>query len=236
MKLNFEDERVQAVVAHPDDAELLCAGTLARARRDGAAIAVCVLCRGDKGQPSEPVANLTAVRRKEMAASAELLGAQLFMGEQPDGALLDGPAQRLKLVEIYRRFKPTLILAHAPEDYHPDHRAASALAEAASWFCASRGHKSRSRALEAPPALWWMDTMNMNGFTPGFYVDISEFLGLKTQVLACHQSQLRRGKDPDFSPLAELMRLQFRTRGAQAGVEAAEAFRAHCAFKRTRAW
>ena len=90
--------------------------------------------------------------------------------------------------------------------------------------------------MPSAPALWWMDTMNMNCFVPGFYVDVSDFLTLKMQMLACHQSQLSRGKDPDFSPLAELMRLQFRTRGMQAGVEGAEAFRAHCAFKRTRAW
>ena len=87
MKLNFKNERVLAVVAHPDDAELLCAGTLARARQDGAEIGVCVLCRGDKGQPRKPVANLTAVRRKEMAAAAKLLGAKLFYGENPDGQL-----------------------------------------------------------------------------------------------------------------------------------------------------
>ena len=54
MKLSFKGERVLAVVAHPDDAELLAAGTLARAHRDGAAIGVCVLCQGDKGQPSQP--------------------------------------------------------------------------------------------------------------------------------------------------------------------------------------
>ena len=59
-----------AVVAHPDDAELLCAGTLARARDDGAAIAVCVMCRGDKGQPPRPIPNLPGVRRKEVAAPA----------------------------------------------------------------------------------------------------------------------------------------------------------------------
>lgn len=236
MKLNFKAERMLGVVAHPDDAELLCAGTLARAKRDGAAIAICVMCKGDKGQPSEKLANLTATRRKEMAASADLLGAQLFLGGNCDGTLMDSAPERLKLIEIYRQFKPTLVLAHAPEDYHPDHRAASVLAEAASWFCASRGHKTRSAAMKSPPALWWMDTMDMNGFTPGFYVDIGEFLTLKTQMLACHQSQLQRGKDPDFSPLAELMRLQFRTRGMQAGVEAAEAFRAHLAFKRARAW
>jgi LmbE family N-acetylglucosaminyl deacetylase len=81
-----------------------------------------------------------------------------------------------------------------------------------------------------------MDTMNMHEFRAGFYIDVSEFVGVKTQMLACHQSQLRRGKDADFSPLAELMRVQFRARGMQAGVDAAEAFRAHFAFKRGRAW
>ena len=236
MKLDFRNERVLAVVAHPDDAELFCAGTLARAKRDGAGIGICVLCQGDKGQSSEPVKNLTVIRRKEMTASAELLGAELFPGGEPDGTLADTPTQRLKLLEIFRSFKPTSILAHSPEDYHPDHRAASRLAEAASWFCASRGRKTRSPALKSPPALWWMDTMNMHGFTPGFYVDVSGFVNVKTQMLACHQSQLRRGKDADFFPLAELMRVQFRARGLQAGVEAAEAFRMHLAFKRARAW
>jgi LmbE family N-acetylglucosaminyl deacetylase len=236
MKLNFKNERVLAVVAHPDDAELLCAGTLARAKRDGASIAICVLCRGDKGQPSQPVANLTATRRREMADAARLLAAELLPGDYPDGMLSDGISQRRKLIEVYRRFKPTLVLAHPPEDYHPDHRAASALAEAASWFCASRGHITRSSAIKAPPALWWMDAINMSGFLPGFYIDITEFLNLKTQMLACHHSQLQRGKDADFSPLAEMMRLQFRTRGMQAGVEAAEAFRSHNVFKRARAW
>src|SRR2546423_1194725 len=155
MKLNFKAERVLGVVAHPDDAELLCAGTLARAKRDGAPIAICVLCKGDKGQPSEKMASLTVIRRKEMTASADLLGAQLFLGGTCDGTLMDSNSERLKLVEIYRQFKPTLVLAHAPEDYHPDHRAVSVLAEAASWFCASRGHKTRSAAMRSAPALWW---------------------------------------------------------------------------------
>jgi LmbE family N-acetylglucosaminyl deacetylase len=236
MKLSFENERVLAVVAHPDDAELFCAGTLARARRDGAAVGICVLCQGDKGQPGKRVANLDTVRRREMEASAKLLGARLFLIGQPDGTLADSAELRLKLVEICRRFRPNLVLAHPAEDYHPDHRAASALAEVASWFCASRGYRTRSPALKAPPGLWWMDTMAMTGFKPGFYVDISEFVSLKTKMLACHQSQLSRGHDPDFSPLAEVMRLQYQARGMQAEVEAAEAFRAHFAFKRGHAW
>jgi LmbE family N-acetylglucosaminyl deacetylase len=236
MRLSFKAEKVLAVVAHPDDADLLCGGTLARAKADGAAVAICVLCKGDKGQPSAKKENLAARRQKEMTASAELLEAKLFTTGVPDGTLTDDTQTRRFLIEIFRQFKPTLILAHAPEDYHPDHRAASLLAEAASWFCASRGHKTKSPALASSPALWWMDTVDMSGFTPGFYLDISAQLPLKTQMLACHHSQLARGKDSDFSPLAELMRLQYCTRGLQAGVKAAEAFRAHFAFKRGRAW
>jgi len=236
MKLNFANDRVLAVVAHPDDAELLCAGTLARARAEGAATGICVLCQGDKGQPAKPIPNLAAVRRREMAAATRLLGAELFCAGLPDSTLSDTNVTRQKLTAIFRRFRPTLVLSHAPEDYHPDHRAAAALAEAASWFCASRGYKAGGPPLAAPPALWWMDTINMTGFAPGFFVDISPYAALKAQMLACHRSQLARGKGKDFAPLADLMRQQCQTRGSQSGVSAAEAFRAHHAFKRVRAW
>ena len=236
MQLTFHSDRLLAVVAHPDDAELLCAGTLARAREDGAEIAICVLCRGDKGQPAKPIRNLAAVRRKEMKAAAALLGAELFLGEFPDGTLADNPAHRAKLIEIFRRFRPTLVLAHAPEDYHPDHRAASSLAEAASWFCASKGQQTKSAPMETPPALWFMDTITMSQFLPEIYIDISQHTELKERLLRCHKSQLARGKDGDFSPLEELMQVQFKARGMQSNVVAAEAFRQHQAFKRTRAW
>ena len=236
MRLDFRGERVLAVVAHPDDAELLCAGTLARAKRDGAAIGVCVLCKGDKGQPSTPIPNLADVRRQEMTAAAALLGAELLTGEFSDGELDDGTAERQKLIALYRQFRPTLVLAHAPCDYHPDHRAASALAEAASWFAASGGYLPQHKALESQPQLWWIDAINMLGFEPGFYVDVTPFAQLKHQMLHCHKSQLARWADRDFSPLEELMRGQYTARGAQAGVTAAEAFRVHPVWKRTRAW
>ena len=60
-------------MAHPDDAELLCAGTLARARDDGAGVGLCVLCRGEKGQPPRTVKDLAAVRKRELRAACELL-------------------------------------------------------------------------------------------------------------------------------------------------------------------
>jgi LmbE family N-acetylglucosaminyl deacetylase len=236
VRLSFAGERLLAVVAHPDDADYLCAGTLARARDDGAAIGICVLCRGDKGQPSATIDDLAEVRRGEMAAAAGLLEAELFLGECGDGRLADTPEERSKVIELYRRFRPSLVLAHWPGDYHPDHRAAGDLAEAVSWFCASAGHVTQSPRIEAPPALWWMDTVNMTAFQPGFYLDISPYVELKQRMLACHQSQLIRAGDSDFAPLAQQMLRQGEARGSQAGVAAAEAFRVHLAWKRARAW
>jgi LmbE family N-acetylglucosaminyl deacetylase len=234
MKLDFSDERVLAVVAHPDDAELLCAGTLARARDDGAGIAIAVLCQGDRGQPEDPISDLGTVRRREMAAAAQLLGAELFCGEVSDGMLVDDAATRRATLEIFRRYRATLVLAHDAADYHADHQAASKLAEAASWACASKGHETDSPPLPGPPALWFMDTVQMLHFEPGFYVDVSAHMEPKLAMLRCHESQLSRGAD--LPPLADTVELQARARGMQAAVEYAEAFRIAPRMKRIRAW
>lgn len=236
MQLQFDNERVLAIVAHPDDAELLCAGTLARAKADGALVGICVLCRGDKGQPHPPIENLGAVRSLEMQAAAELLGGELLAGGFSDGELFDSVESRQTVIELVRRFRPTLVLAHSPNDYHPDHRAAAVLAEAASWFCASAGHRTESAPLAMPPALWWMDTVEMIDFLPHFYVDVTDHVERKRQMLRCHKSQLARGNSADFSPLEAVMIRQCQARGAQAGVDAAEAFRQHQAWKRIAAW
>ena len=76
----------------------------------------------------------------------------------------------------------------------------------------------------------------MHGFQPQFFVDISNYVELKRKMLACHKSQLSRSEDRDFTSLSDLMRNQFDTRGRQANVSAAEAFRCYHAFKRSRAW
>jgi len=236
MRLDFVDERVLAVIAHPDDAEILCAGTLARARANGAAIGICLLCQGDKGLPDPPIENLGDVRRLEMAAAAKLVDAELMEAGYGDGELFDDRDSRRRVIELYRQFRPTLILAHSPQDYHPDHRAAAALAEAASWFCASAGHITTHPPLPTPPALWRMDNVNMAAFEPDLFVDVGDYVDLKRNMLSCHLSQLQRGDRPDFSPLEQLMLQQCAARGSQSGVAAAEAFQTHHAWKRVRAW
>src|SRR5688500_16679742 len=114
MKLSFAQDRLLAVMAHPDDAELLCAGTLARAKSDGAAIAICVMCAGDKGASrGEKTEKLADVRRAEVSDAAMLMGAETFFCAVPDGELADTVASRRALIEVFRQFKPTLVVAHA---------------------------------------------------------------------------------------------------------------------------
>lgn len=237
MRLSFANERVLAVMAHPDDAELLCAGTLARAAADGAAIGLCVTCQGDKGVPAAGMSgDLTAVRREEAQVAAKVLGAELIWFGAKDSELFDSYEARRKMIEIFRQYKPTLVITHCPEDYHADHRATFGIVEAATWMCASHGQVTQSPALATPPALWLADALAMSGFSPEFYVDVTEHVVLKQEMLASHHSQLMRGEDADFSPLEELMLRQCWSRGQQSGVRAAEAFRQHHAFKRARAW
>jgi LmbE family N-acetylglucosaminyl deacetylase len=236
MRLDFAGQRVLAVVAHPDDAELLCAGTLARARADAATIGICTLCRGDKGGAANDAEQLATTRRKESETAARLLGAESFWIGIGDGELVDTPVTRHILIGTYRTFRPTLVLAHSPLDYHADHRAASSIAEAVSWFACSAGHRTLQEPLDQPPALWWMDTVDMIGFVPDIYIDVSDSRQLKHRMLACHESQIQRSGEAGFEHLEQLMMRQMATRGAQAGVAAAEAFQIHHAWKRIRAW
>ncbi len=237
MRLNFAGERILSVVAHPDDAELLCAGTLGRAAADGATVAICVMCRGDKGAAvQDSVSTVEETRRAEMTQAAGLLPATLFWGGIEDGALADAVEQRARLMTVYRQYRPTLVLTHNPDDYHADHRACHALAESVSWFACSAGHRSPEPPLAQPPALWLLDSVNMLGFEPGFYVDISDFLPLKRAMLACHRSQLNRSASEDPQSLEQLMIRQATVRGAEANVAAAEAFRLHLTWRRVAAW
>src|SRR3954471_7514491 len=121
MRLSFTNDRLLAVMAHPDDAELLCAGTLARAKTDGAAIGIVVMCRGDKGVGASTTAeDVARVRQEEAAAATEILGAKLFWFGAGDGELVDMYDNRRALIEIFRQFRPSVVISHAAEDYHAD--------------------------------------------------------------------------------------------------------------------
>jgi len=76
--------RVLAVGAHPDDLEILCAGTLAKFKKDGAEIFMAHLCDGNKGHFEIPADSLARMRDKEAKNSVKILEAECLGPVAPD--------------------------------------------------------------------------------------------------------------------------------------------------------
>jgi hypothetical protein len=132
--------------------------------------------------------------------------------------------QRDKVVEVIRYARPDVIITHSPTDYMPDHVAVSRLAFDAS-FAASVPHyeTAEKRAAEITP-IYYMDTLAGINFQPTEYVDISDTMEIKLQMLESHVSQMKWMRDHDNIDFAEFVRSCARFRGIQCGVQYAEAF------------
>ena len=128
-------ERVLVVLAHPDDPEFFCGGTLALWAQQGRDIHYCLLTRGERGgdRVDTDPAELARVREAEQRAAAAVLGVSTveFL-DHPDGYLTADMAVRKQVVRAIRRVRPDILVTCDPANYypgdryinHPDHRAA----------------------------------------------------------------------------------------------------------------
>ena len=226
---------VMSLLAHPDDAEILCAGTLAHLAAKGWKCHIATFTAGDCGSAELGRAAISRIRRSEARASADLLQAGYDCLEERD-LLLFYAAKPLRLVvSLMRRVRPTLVLAHSPADYMADHEVGSLLARAGCFNAAVPNLFSRvgAPALEHIPALYYCDPLDGvdplgRPVAPTGVVDIGTTLDLKEKMLACHASQrdwLARQHGMDQYLVA--MRDFAKARGALAGIGAGEGFRQH---------
>ena len=103
--------RVLALLAHPDDTEFLCAGTLFLLADRGAAIHVATLTAGDCGSTILPAAEICRVRLKEGERAAALLGAQFTSLKEKDLLVLYNRPTLRKVMELVRRdLRPSQIM------------------------------------------------------------------------------------------------------------------------------
>ena len=165
--------KILALGAHPDDIEIFMFGTMAAYAAQGAELTFAVATDGAKGGKSDATV-LAGVRREEATAAAALLGAAPRFLDFPDGALVADAALIGALKTLIRETGPELVITHAPNDYHADHRALSDGVRIAASF--------------AVPVLH-ADTMGGTGFSPTHYVDISAYRDVKTQAIRAHRSQ-----------------------------------------------
>ncbi len=122
---------VLAVTAHPDDAELICGGTLIRCVDKGYRVGALELTGGESGSRGN------ALRRaREAEAAAEVMGLAVRESlELPDAQLVDTVENRVKLAEAIRRLGPRVLILHNNESWrHPDHGVAMNLGRAAAFL------------------------------------------------------------------------------------------------------
>jgi len=217
------------VFAHPDDAEFMCGGTVARWVREGCEVHYVVVTDGSAGsnEPGVTRDELRPIREREQRAAADVLGVSsiAFLGEL-DGMLEVTLSTRRKVTREVRRVRPDVIVAPDPSRLwsgtgyinHSDHKAAGQLALSAVMP-------------DAPTRLMFPELLD-EGFEPfevpnlwlasnepDTYVDISDTIDVKLKALAQHVSQGGPDAEPWVRERAQLM-------GEQAGQAFAEAFKA----------
>ena len=216
--------RVLGVGAHPDDLEVHAGGTLARYARDGHEVFLAVCTDGAAGHLRIPPEHLAQIRKREFTQAAEAIGAQAHWMGEPDGFLFENEQTRVKMMEIIRWANPDVIITHYPEDYHPDHRAASRIVFGASFMATTPARLGKHPACDTVPALFYMDTTTGLGFTPEVFVDITDTFETKMRMVDCHASQVTWLREHDGMDLLDFVNDMAQMRGQQVGVDFAECF------------
>ena len=189
------------VVAHPDDAEFMAAGTVAKWTRAGSTVTYVIVTKGDKGTDDENMtpSQLAQTREHEQRAAGKVLGVTnfVFMG-YPDGYLQHTLELRRDLARVIRTYRPEVVICFDPtnrflsDNYvnHPDHRA-SGDATIDAVFPSARDRLTFPELLADglephKVAQLWLGASGQ----PNLSIDIADTLELKCKALLAHPSQL----------------------------------------------
>jgi len=195
-------ERAMTIVAHPDDIEFSCAGTMARWTKAGAQISYVLCTSGDVGIEELGMTRARAmeIREAEQREAAKIIGARevIFLRE-PDGLLQATLELRKKLVREIRRFKPEVVVCEDPtivwvgNDYinHPDHRAAGTAALDATFPAAGQPNLFQELEEEGLFAHKPSKVYVISWGEADEYVNIEDTIHLKIKALKSHKSQMK---------------------------------------------
>ncbi|MEO5798857.1 MAG: bacillithiol biosynthesis deacetylase BshB1 [Gemmatimonadales bacterium] len=172
------------VAPHPDDAELLAGGTLAKAADQGHRTGILDLTRGELGSRGSP-----ELRAEEAAAASLILGVSTRINAGlPDGHLDNTDAMRRVVVEQLRVLRPRVVILPYIVGRHPDHRVASELVRDACFLAGLRNYPADGEPFK-PFKLCYALAYREDPVTPTFVVDISSTFERKLAAVACYSSQ-----------------------------------------------
>lgn len=219
------------VVAHPDDAEYGCAGTMVKWCRDGMEVVLVICTDGSKGTSDREVtgAQLADIRRREQIASGEVIGLKkvVFLGYE-DSTLQPTLGLRRDIAREIRRYRPDVLISPSPvrnlfvTGYlgHPDHMAAGE-ATLSAVFPAARDHLTFPDLLEEgfePHKV--REVLITEHRDPDMWVDVSDTIEDAITALKEHVSQVGDGVEDD-----KWMRNWRKQAGEHHGMKYAETFR-----------
>ncbi|UCF95784.1 MAG: PIG-L family deacetylase [Spirochaetaceae bacterium] len=215
---------VMAIGPHPDDLEVLCGGTLALYSKGGHKVFMYYVTDGTKGGLSKPKEVIKAERAEEAKNSAALIDAVSFGGDFVDGEVVADMESRLVVIDAIRRCSPEVIIAPHPNDYHTDHVNVSKLVFEAIYHAAIPHTVTKHPPLKVLPILYYMDTVTGIGFVPEQFVDITEVIEVKKNMMRAHATQIDFVKEHHGVDFIDLIEISGRFRGYQCGVRYAEGF------------
>jgi N-acetylglucosamine malate deacetylase 1 len=216
---------IVAACAHPDDAELVMGGTIAREAVRGRRIALLDLTRGESGSRGTP-----EMRTAEAGEAARILGAahRETLG-LPDAGLQVVPEHKDPVVEAIRRLRPRVVLLQHWEQRHPDHATASRIVYDACFLAGLRNYRPDLGPAFRPAKLVYAVTMTeSNDLPPTFVVDVTPFWETKLRAISAFASQFAPSLG-ETGPLPldrfkEAVELAGRRHGQRIGVRYGEGF------------
>ncbi len=217
---------ILAIGAHPDDIEIACAGTLAKCVKRGDKVIVCHVSNGNLGHVIIPPDELAIMRKNEAKKAGSLAGIEVICADFSDLDIFDNNKEsRNRIVDVIKYANPDVIITHNPDDYMPDHTAVSRLVFDAAFTATLPNYKSEQPNAAKMTPIYYMDTLAGVNFVPTEFVDITEEIDLKIEMLNCHESQIVWMRDHDHIDFPDMVRTCSRYRGYQCGAEYAEGFR-----------
>ena len=217
-----------AVGAHPDDVELCCGGTVAKLVKKGYNVGLLDLTGGELGTRGSK-----SIRQQEAQKAARLLGVAVRENlNMRDGNIEVTRKNILKVIQVYRRYRPDVLIIPHSLERHPDHERAHVLCKEA-WYYAGLTKittKERGKPQKRHRPKRYFHYMQKYEFVPSFIVDITETYGIRLAAIKAFASQLydprRKGPATLVSSPAFMQFIETRAKyyGSQIGVQYGEPF------------
>jgi len=195
------------ITAHPDDAELGCAGTILKHIAAGKKVGIVDLTQGELGTRG------TAETRKEEADNAtKLLGIDLRENlRMRDGFFRNDEEHQLKIISAIRKYRPEIIISNALHDRHPDHGRAGDLINDSVFLAGLRKIITQDQGMEQDihrPRLL-LQLIQDYYIKPDIVVDISAYWEQKIKVIQAYKTQFFNPEYNENEPQTYISRPEF---------------------------